>query len=162
MFRNRVVFYDLLLQSHKVSCWHKRKELTYFLSSAVYHRGHRRSAQSCTSFTWLRKAFWFCWQRLWREIMEKIKTPIMIFFFFFSGKALLPYDRLYDKWHIWKSVVVEDVMISWAGNGLTWPFFSEISIVWSPDAVTVFDAGNDIKWWWTRSTSQDVFFIQIF
>lgn len=50
--------------------------------------------------------------------MEKIKTPIMIFFPLLplSGKALLQYDRLYDKWHIWKPVVVEDVMISWAGK----------------------------------------------
>lgn len=44
-------------------------------------------------------------------------------FFFYSGKALLQYDRLYDKWHIWKSVVVEDEMMSWAANKLTWPFF---------------------------------------
>lgn len=30
--------------------------------------------------------------------MEKIKTSIMIFFFFFnSGKTLPRYDRLYDK-----------------------------------------------------------------
>lgn len=29
--------------------------------------------------------------------MEKIKTSIMIFFFFNSGKTLPRYDRLYDK-----------------------------------------------------------------
>lgn len=138
MFRNGVVFYDLLLQSHKVSCWHKSKELTYFLSSAAYLGGHR-SCSELLLLTCLKKAFLFCWQRLWKEIMEKIKTPIMIFFW-------LPYDRLYDKWRVWKSVVFEDVMLSWTANRLAWPFFWE-AIVWSPWCSDYFDAGNDIKWW---------------
>lgn len=73
-------------------------------------------------------AFWFCWQSLCKEIMEKDKKLQLWFFSLppslsLSGKAFLPYDRCHDKWHIWKSVVAEDSTISSATNRLTWPFF---------------------------------------
>lgn len=165
MFRNRVVFfyYDLLLQSHKVSCWHKSKELTYFLSSVVYLWGHRHSAQSCTSLLRGSKRHFDFVDRGCGRNNGKDKNSNYDFFFLLPGKALLQYDRLYDKWHIWKAVVVEDVTISWAANTQTWPFFFlRDAIVCSPDALTVSDVGERYRVVVKRTTSLDIFFISIF
>ena len=73
----------------------------------------------------------------------------------------LQYDRLSDKWYIWKSFVVEDVMISWAANDLTSFFFLRRRCL-LPRCSDCFDARSDMKWRCKDVTALHIFFIAIF
>lgn len=125
MFGNRVVFYDLLLQSHKVSCWHKKQKkysLTSYPAPSISEAPSARP-RAALSLRDSKKGILILLTELVEGNNGKDKKLQLWFFFSFSGKAFLRYDRWDDKWHIWKSAAVEDAMISWATNRLTWPFF---------------------------------------
>lgn len=90
MFKNRLGSFFMIYYFNAIkSLVDTKEELTYFLSGAGYLRGHHGPAFPSRRS---KKAFWFCWQSLWREIMEKIKTPIIIFSPSFPGKALPPWQ----------------------------------------------------------------------
>lgn len=147
MFRSRLgsVFMIYYFNAIKSLVDTKAKNSLASYPAAGYLRGHcgwpsLHAAQ--------KKAFWFCWQSLWREIMEKIKTPIIILPPSLLLAKLCLYDRLYDKWHVSKSVV-EDGKIPLAANKPSWPFFFIFTVrdALFTNAASLFDVGADIKWW---------------
>ena len=125
MFRNRVVFFFMIYYFKAIKSLVDTKaknSLTPYPAPSISEATAARP-RAALPFYAAQKGILILLTEVVEEIMEKIKTPIMIFFFLLPGKALLQYDRLYDKWHIWKAVVVEDVTISCAANTQTWPFF---------------------------------------
>lgn len=101
MFRKVVVFYDLLLQSHEVSCWHKAKNSLSSYPAQPISEATVVRPRAAFSYGTQKRHFDFV-DRLWEEIMEKIKTPLMIFFLFLQQHCFRMTDcvinDIFEKW----------------------------------------------------------------
>lgn len=98
MFRNRVVFFMIYyFKAIKSLVDTKAKNsLTSYPAPSISEATAARP-RAALPFYAAQKGILILLTEVVEEIMEKIKTPIMIFFFLLPGKALLQYDRLYDK-----------------------------------------------------------------